>query len=43
MLGLVIAIVAVVISLSAVTIQLISLRRSVDNIAIALGHTPQPE
>lgn len=43
MLGLVIALVAIVISLSAVTIQLLVMRKSIDNIAVALGHKMQPE
>ena len=43
MLGIVIGLIAVVISLSALAIQLLSMRRSIDNIAVALGHKEVPE
>lgn len=43
MLGLVIVVIAIVISLSGITIQLLALRKSLDNIAAALGREPQAE
>lgn len=43
MLGIVIGLIAVVISLAALAIQLLAMRKSIDNIAVALGHRPQPE
>lgn len=43
MLGLVIALIAIVISLAAITIQLLCVRRSIDSVAVALGHKPQAE
>jgi hypothetical protein len=43
MLGLVIALVAIVISLAGVTIQLLVIRKSIDNIAVALGHKLEAE
>jgi hypothetical protein len=43
MLGIVLGIIAIVISLSALAIQMLALRKSIDNIASALGHRGQPE
>jgi hypothetical protein len=43
MLSVVIALIAIVISLSAITIQLLVMRKSIDNVAVALGHKLQPE